>query len=179
MSRDGGMWQGAALATSYREENLANGTSYTFEVRAVNALGEGEPATVTATPTQEITAIPTAPQNLAVTTDDATRAVLKWFPPANAWYEQSASKLQGYRVEVCTESCADEAGWSVVTANTGSAAPRHTDRGFAPGTLGERRYRVRAINLNGKAGPWSNTATLVPTQVSCSTSTRWTTTSWW
>ena len=45
--KKGGDWSGwssVGLTTSYTADNLASGSSYTFEVRAVNAVGEGASA---------------------------------------------------------------------------------------------------------------------------------------
>ena len=53
--RSGGNWatvSGGASARSHTITGLTNGTSYTFEVRAVNAAGDGTAARVPATPVQ-------------------------------------------------------------------------------------------------------------------------------
>ena len=53
--RGGGNWatvSGGASARSQTVPGLTNGTTYTFEVRAVNAAGDGSAASVSATPVQ-------------------------------------------------------------------------------------------------------------------------------
>ena len=165
---DGGAWRPAGLETAWRVENLTNGTEYGFEVRAVNAHGEGVAATIEATPMLEITAIPTAPQALHVRATNSARAELDWAAPSNAFFdnERNLSKLQGYRIEVCRTGCDEEANWHAAVENTRSLATRYVHQVLAPGVIRANRYRVRAININGKAGPWSNEATLPPTELS-------------
>ena len=163
-----GTWRSAGLETSYRVDGLTNGTEYTFEVRAVNAHGDGGAASAPGTPSQEITAIPTAPQVLRVKAVDSARAELSWGSPSNAFLYgewKSLSKLQGYRIDVCRGACDDEANWYALVSNTRSFNHRYTHQVLAPGVIRENRYRVRAININGKSGPWSNVAQLDPTVV--------------
>ena len=71
--------------------NLANGTEYTFEVRAVNAIGEGPIASVKATPR----GAPSAPRNLAASPGD-TEVTLTWDPPA----DDGGSAITGYELQV-------------------------------------------------------------------------------
>jgi uncharacterized protein (TIGR02145 family) len=49
-SNNGSTWVAASGSTSHTFTGLANGTSYTFKVRAVNAAGNGAEASVAATP---------------------------------------------------------------------------------------------------------------------------------
>ena len=169
---DGGTfnaWLSVGLVTSYRVEGLTNGKAHEFEVRAVNAHGNGEEVSAPGTPSARITGIPTAVQHLSVKATDSGRAELKWGKPANGIDEvvthpnSTMSEIQGYRIEVCRTACDDEANWYALVPNTGKFEHRYTHQVLAPGVIRENRYRVRAININGKTGPWSNVATLDPT----------------
>ena len=169
---DGGTfnaWQSVGLVTSYRVEGLTNGKAHEFEVRAVNAHGDGEEVSAPGTPSARITRIPNAPQHLSVKATDSGRAELKWGKPANGIDEvvthpnSTMSEIQGYRIEVCRTACDDETNWYALVANTGKFEHRYTHQVLAPGVIRENRYRVQAININGKTGPWSNVATLDPT----------------
>ena len=168
-------WTDVGDTTSHEvSSGLVNDIPYTFEVRAVNDHGAGAPAEAAATPTEEITGTPRAVHSLSLPwPEDSRRPVLSWSPPANVGL--GGSKLQGYEIGVCTygeevdgeevDCTGETTGWSRLVADTESVDGRWTD------TLGEgvalrgRHYRVRAININGKTGPWSNTATAPPTEI--------------
>ena len=167
---DGGAWRSVGLDTGYRYEDLENGTEYVFEVRAVNAHGDGDTASAPGTPSQRITGIPTAPQSLQVNATDSGRAELSWIRPANGTDQDyssnpnsTMSQLQGYRIDVCRTACDDEANWYALVPNTRAFVHEYVHQVLAPGVIRENRYRVRAININGKSGPWSDVATLAPT----------------
>ena len=173
---DGGTfnaWQRVGLVTSYRVEGLTNDRAYEFEVRAVNAHGDGEEASAPGTPTERLTGIPKAPQWLRFAdVTDSSRAELKWGSPSNGTDRVTAnsasatfSQIQGYRIEVCRTTCGDEANWYAVVANTRAFVHKYVHQVLAPGVIRENRYRVQAININGKTGPWSNVATLDPTRL--------------
>ena len=172
---DGGAfnaWRSVGLVNSYQVEGLTNGKAHEFEVRAVNAHGNGEEVSAPGTPTARLTGIPKAVQVLQVKATDSGRAELSWGRPANATdrvTEDSASatfsQIQGYRIEVCRTTCDDETNWYALVANTGRFAHSYVHQVLAPGVIRENHYRVRAININGKAGPWSNVATLDETEV--------------
>ena len=165
-----GAWQSVDLDTSYRVEGLANGKAYEFEVRAVNAHGDGEWASVAGDAVGSvITKIPNAVQVLRVRATDSGRAELSWTRPANGTDRVTANsatatfaQLQGYRIEVCRTPCDD---WYAVVPNTRKFEHKYVHQVLAPGVIRENRYRVQAININGKTGPWSNVATLDPTVV--------------
>ena len=164
-----GAWKSVGLDTSYRVEGLANGKAYEFEVRAVNAHGDGEWASAPGTPTARLTGIPKAVQVLRVKATDSGRAELSWTRPANGTDRVTANsatatfaQLQGYRIEVCRTPCDD---WYAVVPNTRKFEHKYVHQVLAPGVIRENRYRVQAININGKTGPWSNVATLDPTVV--------------
>ena len=166
-------WVSAGTETSYRAEGLTNDTPHEFEVRGVNAHGEGEGGSVPATPTARLTGTPKAPQWLRVNATDSSRAELKWGRPSNGTDKVTAnsatagfSQIQGYRIEVCRTACGGaDAEWHAAVANTGEFKHAHTHQVLAPGVIRENRYRVQAININGKTGPYSNTATLEATRL--------------
>ena len=56
---------------------VSNGTSYAFEVRAVNAIGNGAAAVAKATPAT----VPDSPQNLTAAAGNA-KVILTWGTPA-------------------------------------------------------------------------------------------------
>ena len=167
-----GAWRSVGLETSYQAEGLTNGTAYEFQVQAVNAHGAGEAGSAPGTPTARLTGIPKAVQVLQVKATDSGRAELSWTGPANATDRVTAnsatatfSQLQGYRIEVCRTVCDDEANWYALVSNTRKFEHKYVHQVLAPGVIRENHYRVQAININGKTGPWSNVATLDPTVV--------------
>ena len=173
---DGGTfnaWQRVGLVTSYRVEGLTNDKAHEFEVRAVNLHGDGEEVSAPGTPTERLTGIPKAPQWLRFAdVTDSSRAELKWGSPSNGTDRVTAnsasatfSQIQGYRIEVCRTTCGDEANWYAVVPNTRAFVHKYVHQVLAPGVIRENRYRVQAININGKTGPWSNVATLDPTRL--------------
>ncbi len=173
---DGGTfnaWRSVGLVTSYRVEGLTNGKAHEFEVRAVNAHGNGEEVSSPGTPTERLTGIPKAPQWLRFAdVTDSSRAELKWGSPSNGTDRVTAnsasatfSQIQGYRIEVCRTTCGDEANWYALVPNTRRFQHKYVHQVLAPGVIRENRYRVQAININGKTGPWSNTATLEATRL--------------
>ena len=139
----------------------------------MNAHGDGEEASAPGTPTARLTGIPKAPQWLRFAdVTDSSRAELKWGSPSNGTDRVTAnsasatfSQIQGYRIEVCRTTCGDEANWYAVVPNTRAFVHKYVHQVLAPGVIRENRYRVQAININGKTGPWSNVATLDPTRL--------------
>ena len=172
---DGGAfnaWQSVDLVNSYQVEGLTNGRAHEFEVRAVNAHGDGEEASSPGTPTARLTGIPKVVQGLWVRATDSGRAELSWIPPANGTDKVTAnsatatfSQIQGYRIEVCRTVCGEEANWYALVPNTRNFEHKYVHQVLAPGVIRENHYRVQAININGKTGPWSNVATLDRTVV--------------
>ena len=142
-------WYEANPYGAFYVAGLANGTAHTFEVRAVNGVGEGEVAAVTTTP-----AAPGVPRNLSA--EATTRSVtLSWMAPTGG-----DGAIVGYRIEVSYD---DGAVWAEVEDNT-----NETSTAFLHGsglTSGEtRRYRVTAITNQG-AGPASVAAVANATQI--------------
>ncbi len=138
-SRTGdGAW--ADLATSDANTvvvpNLDNGTAYTFEVRATNAVGDGEAATASATPA----GTPPAP---TVTADAGDEMVtLSWTSNGD-----NGSTITGWQVRT------GDGEWDdLVTDATG-----HVVSGLTNGTA--YTFGVRAINAVGDGGVAAESAT--------------------
>ena len=140
---DGGAfnaWQSVGLVNSYRVEGLTNGRAHEFEVRAVNAHGNGEEVSAPGTPTARLTGIPKVVQGLWVRATDSGRAELSWGGPSNATDRVTVnsasatfSQIQGYRIEVCRTTCDDETNWYALVANTGRFAHSYVHQVLAPG----------------------------------------------
>ena len=107
--------------------NLENGREYTFEVRAVNDVGEGAVASVKATPR----GAPSAPRNLTSSPGDA-HVALTWSPPA----EDGGSDVTGYEYQV------DQGGWK--DAGTATARSVVVSSGLENGR--EYTFSLRAVN---------------------------------
>ncbi len=124
----------AADATGHFVSDLVNGTAYAFGVRAVNAVGDGEITTESATPA----AVPSAPE-VTVTGDDG-EITLSWASTGDG-----GSQITGwhYRMKVgvgdygeWTMMAADAEGASLTGLDTGTGAVAYT-------------FEVRATNAIG------------------------------
>ena len=129
---------GGARATSYIVTGLENGTSYTFEVRAVNGVGSGQVATAEATLAESA---PGAPANLTATGGDG-QVALRWGAPADGG---SQIIRYEYRFRAAGETYSD---WVAVSG--GGNAGSHRETGLTNGT--EYGFQVRAVNGIGE-GP--------------------------
>ncbi|WP_419917760.1 fibronectin type III domain-containing protein [Candidatus Poriferisocius sp.] len=149
---DDGQWQDlagmglGADATSVPVLNLANGTSYTFHIRAQNAMGAGAVATVAATPA----AVPAAPTVSAAATDGTI--TVTWMAGGDGG---SAVTGWQWRTRVGSAGFGD---W----ADVGAAVTRTVVSGVDTGTgpVGYT-FEVRAVNAVG-AGPAGTSPTIVP-----------------
>ena len=136
---------GGASATSYRVTGLENGTSYTFEVRAVNGVGGGQGATASATLADSA---PGAPANLTATARDE-QVALSWGAPADGG---SQILRYEYRYAAAGETYSD---WATVSG-AGSARSL-TVTGLTNGT--EYGFQVRAVNGVGEGPHAEDSAT--------------------
>ena len=124
--------------TSYTVTGLTNGTQYTFEVRAVNAGGNGAASTVTATPALA----PTAPTNLEAEVGDR-RIGLTWDDPGD-------STIDEY------EYSTDGGSFSVISGSDDTTTS-YTVTGLTNGT--QYTFEVRAVNAGGNGAASTVTAT--------------------
>ncbi len=123
-----GGWRSAGADLTEVVADLTNGREYRFEVRAVNAAGEGPPATVSATPGAAVWP-PSAPRNLRASPGDG-RVTLHWERPSS----DGGSTITDYEYRV------DGAGgwWSAGADLTEAVADLTNGR--------EYRFEVRAVN---------------------------------
>ena len=130
---DDGEWMdaGGADASSYSVTGLMNGTSYTFEVRAVNSFGAGEAGSASATPATT----PSAPDVSAMRGDGST--AVSWTAG-----DDGGSAVTGWQVQV------NDGGWTDVAADTMSLSV-DTDDGTAYTIM------VRGVNDVGEGASGS------------------------
>ncbi|MDQ1669821.1 MAG: large repetitive protein, partial [Actinomycetota bacterium] len=130
-----------ATSTSVVVPNLSNGTAYTFEVAARNAVGTGlySARNASATPL----ALPSAPTISTARADDGSASV-SWTPTANS----GGSPVTSYVVRAYL---AGSSSW-VSEVNAGAGDSRTTVTGLTNGTAYD--FAVRAVTDVG-AGAWS------------------------
>ena len=139
---DSGTWIDAGLDLQETVRGLTNGQPYTFAVRAVNAVGGGDVATVTATPVTT----PGAPQNLSWVAG-YEQVTLNWDAPAS----DGGAAITGYEYAID-----DNGTW--IDAGTDR---RVTVSGLTNGQ--PYTFAVRAVNAVGGGDAATVTATPVTT----------------
>ena len=150
-----GIWiSTGSAATSYTVRNLTNGQTYTFRVRAVNALGNSDVVTLQATPSPSTgdgddgprKTAPDAPRNL---TADATEGAvtLSWEAPR----DDGGAAIRRYEYEQ---------NGSGAWTSTGGTATSYTVRGLTNGET--YTFRVRAVNRIGRSGASNRAEATLP-----------------
>ena len=119
---------------------LNNGTEYTFEVRAVNGVGQGPASTASATPAT----VPGTVVNLSAAAGDG-QVVLSWDAPSS----DGGSAITGYEYQYSPSG----SGWQAVSD------VHATVSGLNNGT--EYTFEIRAVNSVGKGAASSTSATPV------------------
>ena len=133
------------LGTTYTDPSLTNGTTYYYEVKAVNSVGtSGYSNEASATPTAGTA--PTAPTGLAAVAGNA-QVGLTWAASTGA---------TSYNIYRGTTS----GGESATAIATGITTTSDTDTGLTNGTT--YYYEVKAVNGVGSSG-YSNEASATPT----------------
>ena len=143
-------WNGSSYAflknvsgTSYTDAGLSNGTTYYYEVTALNSAGEsGVSNAVSATPKASVT-LPAAPSNLSARTASASQLNLTW--------KDNSTNETGFVIDWATNS-SFTAG--LVSVTVGANVTSYHATGLAAGT--KYYFRIRAINT---AGSSANTST--------------------
>ena len=123
---------GGASATSYTVTGLENGTSYTFEVRAMNAISPGQGATARATLAESA---PGAPAGLTATGGDES-VTLTWNAPTDG-----GSQILRYEFRYAADG---ETYGEWMTVSGGASARSLTIDNLTNGT--EYGFQVRAVN---------------------------------
>jgi predicted phage tail protein len=129
----------AATANSFTATGLANGTSYTFRVRAVNSAGAGAFSAPSNAVTPVATTAPGVPTIGSATGGNAS-AVARWTAPAS----NGGSAITRYDVQVVNNATNATVG-ALRTAAANDT--QLTVTGLTNGTT--YRFRVRAVNVVG------------------------------
>ena len=148
---DFGSWTEVAnssASTTSASVTLANGKTYGFELRAVNATGDG-----TASDEATATMIPAAPANFAAASGNA-KAHLSWTDPGNATITRWEYRVDSHGL-----------GWQAWTEMSGSTASTTSHLIGSLDNNTSYRFEVRAVNATGNGKP-SDAVTVRPRDVS-------------
>jgi YD repeat-containing protein len=132
-------------STAYNNTGLAEATSYSYRVRAVDgATLVGAYSSVATRATLDVTG-PAAPTNLAATATSNTQINLSWAAPSDI------SGISLYRIERCTGS-----GCSNFSEISTTSSTSYSNTGLLEIT--PYSYRVRAVDGENNTGSYSSTA---------------------
>ena len=138
----------SATTTTYTVTGLTNGSAYGFELRAVNASGDGKASSVGTTPI----AVPDAPTISSATPGDG-QVVLAWNDPS----DRSITKYQ-VRSKVRSSNDNTYTDWANIPVTDPNAPPTtYTVTGLTNGTT--YTIELRAVNLTGDGAAASVNAT--------------------
>jgi carboxypeptidase T len=133
-----------ANVTSYQNTGLTASTSYTYRVRANNAIGDSPYSNEASAVTPALPLPPATPTNLTATATSTSQINLAW--------TDAADNETGFKIERCTGS-----GCTSFTqiATVGANVTGYSNSGLAASTT--YTYRVRATNTGGDSS-YSNEA---------------------
>lgn len=164
----------AASPTSYRAGALTNGSSYTFDVTAVNAAGLGSVSARSAPVTPAT--LPGLPTTVKATADHVAKtATVTWAPPSSS----GGVPISGYRV---SRNGTDSSGWGAYSTTLPASAGTFTFNRLVTGQT--YTITVQALNEIGQSGPATANATLIvptpgaPTGVTATAGVRQATVKW-
>ena len=142
----------------YTVANLSNGTTYTFEVRAVNISGAGPASTGTATPMPA----PAAPSGLSATPGDG-RVTLSWTDPGDASitkYQYSTDYMIGGGNSNNGVETFNDIELTAFDSTSDPGFIKYTVTGLANGVT--YTLALRAVNPSGEGAVSTATAVMVP-----------------
>lgn len=143
-SAGGGSVSQDCASTSCTITGLTNDTEYTFQVTAVNAVGESDPSAASAVARPDVR--PERPAAPSAERGDGQLTVA-WTPPVNR-----GSAIQGYTVQIHNTS-------------TNSIEPREIEAGSTQSVFTgldngvDYRFRIQASNLADEPSDWSGWST--------------------
>ena len=126
------------------DRQVAAGTSYSYQVQALNYGEPGEMTSPRGISTKGAPTRPGRPTALGVVPGTDSQLQLTWTEPSD-----TGGELTGYQVERAT--AAEPQAWQVVVADTRSAAPTWAEDELGADTL--YHYRVSACNSAGVGMP--------------------------
>ena len=129
-------WTSVNLDLTVTVSGLDNGTEYKFQVRAVNAEGDGAEAEVMETPAT----VPLAPTLSALA--GYRQITLSWTAPTN----NGGSAVTGYKLELFSGG-----NWGTESSSLGATSTSYNDTGLSNNTL--YNYRLIAVNKAGDSAP--------------------------
>lgn len=125
--------------TSYEHTGLTAETTYSYRIRAVNAVGSSAYSNVDAATTPPTPTVPSGPTGLTVTAVSATAIDLSW--------TDTADNEEGFAIEWSPDG--SPASFTTL-ATVGVDVTSYTHENLTPET--EYFYRVRAFNSTGVSG---------------------------
>jgi fibronectin type 3 domain-containing protein len=137
---------GTSTTTTFNDTALLGSTSYTYRVRATDALNNLSSYSATATATTSVPIL-TAPSNLSATAASSSQINLTWTAST-----ETGGTISGYLVERCSGAAC--ANFTPIATPTGTT---YNDPGLTAST--SYSYRVRATDAAGNLSPYSSTAT--------------------
>ena len=140
---------GRGAGRTYPFSNLASGTSYTFQVRAINAIGSSSPASITTT----TAGAPGAVRSLSANPANE-RAILRWDRPSSVGGQGALLIRYEYQQK------AGSGNWSDWKFIGGAHSSSRLVTGLSNGT--KYSFRVRAVNQDKLTGPDGSTVSTTP-----------------